>query len=617
MSQPSIPASTGWTKTIGVSLLLACLIVFAVRMWGVDKGIYLLDEPYYFFTYAHPHLHAITFTGTAYIIHALFNGLNPDAVTYRLIHIWIDLAGGIIFFAGFYHWLRHTRQQAAADSAKTPAFWTPITLLALIIMGNLVTGFLSQRSISYYSLNNFLMLGAASAWLAFLAEAPSGKSRISLALVALAGLATGLDLIVRFPSGILLLLSGIALIMGKQLSQRSEKPFSIRRALAESGVFIAGILLGLGLYFGLIQSPNSFRQQFVPLLEILSDGSHSIGELLKLYVITGLTLINVFVEYHGWVLLLWITGIRLLVRWPKNRSVYQVLRQGLLWGFPLVFMAVIFLGDFNQPTKTSIKAFWLLLVCTLLWRWPLRESARTWLGLGLLFAWPWLGAIGTNLSPLTIMYKNILPWITLLAFLLDRLHAGALFPRYATAVFGGLLLVIIGLHGWYGFIKSPEAFAYKTMMAQTEAMPELPRMRRLKVDSQTRHYLLSIKALLDKAGYQPGKPLLAFYRNPGLVYMMGGEPFGGGYYLNGARFDQENCFYLNRMGTHDPPHAVLMLGEATPAFRNCLKQAGVDLRDYQEVGIITTPEDFYYLSPYARHLRILKKAPAAARPRPE
>ncbi len=558
----------------------------------MNRGLYFFDETYYMYTYADPAHYAISLTGASHLIHKLFGWLHPDLLMYRYLHLWLDILGAVVFYLGFHSWF------SAVFPDKKQAFWTPGMVFFFCIIANMVSGFRYPQSISYYSLTNFCMLCVASGVFGFLA-AKSDSKRQSLAALLLAGLGTGLVLIIRFPTGLLLtVLSLLCVILKTWLGRAGLKP-----GFANTLMYGVGLILGLGFYFTLIQLPQDFVAQYWPLYQMLSQGSHSLTRLLRDYGVAFLTLLNIFIEYYGWILLLWMV----LIRKVKKSSRFSGLYEALYAAFPVVFLAIGWIDQLHYPLYSHSKVFWVMLVCAAVWALPgllARRAERTlfWSGCVVLFLLPLVSAFGTDISILQVMYTAILPWLALFLILVATFPAEASdgkidalrFPDMRR-ILTGLMLIFIALHAWFELILNPATPSAEGTLPQTETVMQLPRLNGLLVSPVTKDYLLRLKQLLNRAHFQPGDTLLSLHRIPGLSYIFEGVPFGGGYYLSGSSFDKENCFYLQKTGVKAPlPTALLINSKPSPGFNRCLEAAGLYIaRDYQRVGTVYTPVNFY------------------------
>lgn len=584
-----------WTDPHVVwTLVLAVVAVMLVgfRVWTMNRGIYFFDETYYMFTYADPDRYAISLTGASHLIHKLFGWMHPDIVTYRYIHLWVDLLGSGVFFGGFYRWFLSVQP----TQKRHVPFWTAPMLLLFCVIGNMVSGFRYPQSISYYSLTNFFLLCAASGLLAYLSFEPKPR-RKALSALCLTGICTGLAMLIRFPTGVLLTAMALVIIAVQQWQYRSVGQPWLRLA-SQVGLYAISLLVGICLYALFIQSLQSFSLQYLPMYHMLSQGSHSLVHLLQKYGIAFLTLLNVFVEYYGWVILLWIV----ITRWVQKQPKLQFLHGPFYAALPVVILAVSWINQFYLPAFAHIKFFWTLIVCALVYTLPdlLRSQKNDWVlraGLLLLFLLPWVSAFGTDISILQVMYNSILPWFALFAVLLSLISVNekTVAKQDVRGMLTGILLLMVCCHAWYELVLNPATPSAEGLLPQTETVMQLPRLNNLLISPDSKTYFLRVKQVLNRAGFHPGDTMLALHRIPGMMYIFEGIPFGSGYYLDGAKYDHENCYYLSKTGTRTTlPKVILITTEPTLGFNHCLEEEGVFItRDYELVGVIESPVGFY------------------------
>lgn len=531
--QPLLSRHWTWVLLAVFGLLLG------VILWGVSRGLDLGDEAFSYFTFQDPKHYLIVSSGLGYIVHAVLDWLNPTILTYRLARVALTLSGTLLFFAGFSRWYKSNYENV----------WSPTALLLFLGIGNLVTHFIYPQSIHYNSVSNFLLLGATGSLLGYLADQTNSKKWLLIA-----GACIGCELLVKITSGVLWTIVAMTLL-----------PFvDQRRFLPALGMFLGGALIVLALYFGLLQSPESYQQQMLPFLSLAAKNSHALSWMLPIYAKSILAMFNVFWKFGGWLPVLWILAMR---RWSTPI---------LKWTFPVILIGVAFFYDYHAPSIMFAKIFWLLLILMML-------SVREWKQipiLALLFILPLLGAFGTNIGITNNLYSAISFWFALSACLITSID------HRLARVFIGLMLFFAVAHAWFGYVKAPDNL-HSDLLSQSESVPQLSALKGITLDPDTKQALTQIHDKLTQAGFHTGDSILSFYNLPGLVYALGGVPYAGGYYLLAlAPYEQENC-YLLRQNNPSLPAFILKHDQLEPTFEKCLKAQGIDLHDYQPLGSVS------------------------------
>ena len=82
--------------------------------------------------------------------------------------------------------------------------------------------------------------------------------------------------------------------------------------------------------------------------------------------------------------------------------------------------------------------------------------------------------------------------------------------------------------GYVGISKYPYRAA--PMEAQTERITKIPRLNGLNVSKEKYTYINSVNRVLRDNGFEPGAPMIGFYRLPGVIYAASGKSLGGIYW---------------------------------------------------------------------------------------
>ena len=212
----------------------------------LDKGFSLWDESYYLLSYKmaysesfYPHFH-----NTPFLVSKMFEWFHPGLIGYRIIHFLLSLISSCTFTLVIIAYLETTILKLK-----------PLEKLFLGVMALFSSMFAYQMSLttlSYNHLNEFFYL-TSQACLVF-ASSREHFNRQTIALLLLSGLLAWLDVFIKPPSFILLVLGNIFLIY---LLRRKTKTFTLSIFCFSIGLISAFIL---SLLF--VMRPNDWLTYF-------------------------------------------------------------------------------------------------------------------------------------------------------------------------------------------------------------------------------------------------------------------------------------------------------------------------------------------------------------------
>jgi len=578
----------GRAAAVSLAAVAAALALKAAAVaWALDRGFEIGDEGYLLLNLNHPGNAPETFP--VYDLLTLF-GTGPrfGVLDARLLRVAVEGLASALLLAGVAAWAR--RRILPAGPFPWRAF------LGLSLLGAFLT--IGTRSLGYNDLTNLCVYGATGGLLAVLAIPPdrSGERRRLLLGLGI-GLATGLQLGVKFTSGILL----GAMAVATTLLLASGLPAAARLRLL--AVQAAGVLAAVALYalasggFAELAAGYALAPTFSELGGY--DPLALLGRLVLGELLTALDLV------------LAAAVLVLVLRWrarspglPADGRIARALGVAALLLVPL---AAIVRPFFVPPVLLYLSVLLLLLGALLvsLETGRLPSTAIPAIGRGrrelapllLLAAAPLVAMAGTNVPPTMRLPTHALPWFVAVAVLSCDLRARRRLVR-VQAVAAIVLALVTSALVFRHQLAAPYGLP-RPIAGQRHAVEGLD----VRVDAPTRDFLEALSARMQAEGFRPGDPIFALDYMPGLVFYLGGVSPGWNFH----RFDKPelNCFNIDR--ARYPGRPFLLLGRPIPeAQRRCLRS--LDLEDgYRLAAQIAFPyRDVYesFDAPTFTHLYV-------------
>lgn len=568
---------------LSVWLCLLAVALVALCGWALRRGFDITDEGFYLLNFAYPAEYSSNFTSFHLLISKLLPATQVSVVGYRAAGLLAAL-----FSAGLFSWA-FRRWSAARLGTRLPLTW----VLPLFVMGALVQYGLGTRTINYNTLNSLAIAVFVSGVLCYLAA----PGRRALALLALGGLAMGLDAFVKISSCVAVLGSG-----GLLLVLLSAAPFRLGAALRPLLAVGVGILAAVAL-FGLGIKPlpawyHDFRHETGILLQtgynagLLVRYLHDAGPIVRtlLWPFGAVAAAaGAWVYYQGrdgrgarWAMLAVAGGVGLLLVEGRRLGLYQNshLNANRSAAWPLAFLLV---------------AAAMLLAARLRHTGPGRPAGpwRAWLVPLWLLALPFASALGTWNSIFINVLMEVMYWLALLLVLFQLLPAPAQALRGVRLALLALPALVLTEQIAYGLLWAPYLQVENMFRQQTPLVLGAPlRPARLLVDAPTAEYLQGLRAALHRAGFRVGDPVLALYDAPGVVYAVGGIAPGNAWYF--GQQDARNCDALAKTRL-DLRRAFVLVNEPPgPELSACLAARGLHFpADYTLA--------YQALSPYSRN----------------
>ena len=182
---------------------ITILYFLIINFYLLNKGFDLGDESYYLLSYKmafegfYPH-----FTNTPFLVAKMFEWFQPKLVGYRIIHLLLSLLNSGIIILIINTYLKNT-------SLKLQLL-EKLFLACMALFSSMYTYQISLATLSYNHLNEFFYLTSQSCLIFALCREHFDKKTIILLL--LSGLLACLDVFIKPPSFILLVLGNIFLI---------------------------------------------------------------------------------------------------------------------------------------------------------------------------------------------------------------------------------------------------------------------------------------------------------------------------------------------------------------------------------------------------------------------
>lgn len=597
-------------------------------IWGAGRGYELTDEGLVLLHYADASKGMRAYGA---LVSSLFGGAVPDVHVLRLMRLALVAGSAIALAEGARRWL--LGQQMARGGLDGA-----LTLHCAVFMATAVTYAASPQVLSYNTLNHACLVASAGLLLCGLAQRDRDGSNWPAfsCLLALAGSAGGLQVFVKFPSGLACAGLTTMVLVGHRLGGGGR---GVHRALAS---YAAGASLSALLFFTCVESPASWFGHFTEGVSTATSATHSPGRILGRYWWSlQLDLVRVPTRYAaalalaftagawsaqrrtrpvGWLRLgpvvvglaalacyasgAWSGALRGLAAHTSYRSSVTVVAdpshplQALLWMLAaaaagdLVVRLAARLGGWMRSSESTGRVG--------AWR---RRVAPVAVLLFLLLL-PLAGSFGTNTRLLSHAAHHLAPWTIVVAWLATRMarRAGVVWhPRVILLLFAA----VVQLQVIIGFALLPWRLPGR-LAEQTVAVSGSRPLESVRVDATSARFFSElVRALRDEGGMRPGDPLLPMFDLPGLVQALDGRypttipEIGGNWDAGRLRYLQEvpdatrdRMFLL--VESIDEARAHALLDEAGYGFPD----------DYVELTCCPNPYTGAWLTVYAPRARM-------------
>ena len=501
-----------WLILLGAALTL-------VIGW-LDRGFDLTDEGYYLLGYRHPGDVFLTLSHFHHLVAALTLHQDWPVLFYRVLGLLVVLAPCLFFALELHRFARRGAPGRAGSRA--------LALSAFTALGGLIAYTVGPRSLSYNGLGNACMLIEAGIALRLIGGGPAGAAH-RLGLAATLGIVLAAQLVIKATAaaliGVWIVAAGATLGLGGPRRWLELGAGAAFGAAVFAAAFFAWIVPFHDWWTGISITREAMRSLYSP----AALASSSLMPLGREIVIAGPPLL-LSAALIG-------IGRRLVSAGRRTLGEGLVTFAALITLGPALLIGVLpgsELLRLNGGTRVAMLVA-LALALRFTARPPARAAAPAPGGarlLILLAVLPLLAALGTNNALSIQVQLHLAPWFALLWLSAEEMPEapGLSWSDAVTAAAGLIAVVLIGRSQLVDPYRIPGGMAEQrwTFSSRIEAG------RGLEVDEGTKRLVEDTRDLLDRNGFRPGDPVLAFYDLPGLVFLLGGRSPETPWFFRGA-----------------------------------------------------------------------------------
>jgi hypothetical protein len=530
------------------------LITVVFLAWASDRGFDITDEGFYLLAGQFPEEFLARTTSFCIYSSVIQKQLNNDVVWLRLIGLSLILVSSLLLHIGCFKLL------SFLDRGWWEHIRVKICTLFFMLSGGLVYYAWFLCTPSYNLWNAFGLTGSCGFFFIGLATLRSRKSFLGSGVwFFLAGLLVGLSLLVKWPTGVVLVfLYSLCLVLWPGIS--------VHQRLTLVSLVISGIIIWLGIHFLLMEPFRGWLKTTTNGFETvqLLGGGQEVGSILRYFreciylvfrsfkdfwpfhfaLFVGFMMTHVFrhrVRERSWWLSVLIVSVFVVVAWKAYTLKYYLggMVQGHIVGLMLFYVAWFFI-----LASTAGLSLWFLRDQRVGRK--LNASRSLILASLVLGALPFAGALGTGNPIFHNTVFNMTPWFGLLLFLLafiSKLH------RSNAILLGGILTITIfvSIQVVSAGVFAPYRLNTGILEQKVETEIGSPSTR-VKLDPITGEFFVKMQSLASNNGFRPGDDVLAFFDLPGVVFALGGRSPGNPWFLGcgykGARAFAEKALSL-------------------------------------------------------------------------
>jgi hypothetical protein len=530
------------------------LITVVFLGWTSDRGFDITDEGFYLLAGQFPE-ELLSGMSSFYIYSSVIQKqLNNDVVWLRLIGLSLILVSSLSLHIGCFKLL------SFLDRAWWEHIRVKICTLFFMLSGGLVYYVWFLRTPSYNLWNAFALTGSCGFLFIGLATIRSPKSFLGSGVwFFLAGLLVGLSLLVKWPTGVVLVfLYSLCLVLWPGIS--------VHQRLTLTSLVISGIIIWLGIHFLLMEPFRGWLKTTATGFETvqLLGGGQEVGSILR-YFRECIDL--VFQSFKDF----WPFHFALFIGFMMAHIFRRRLRERSWWLSTLVVSVFVvaawkaytlqsYLGGVVQGRTLGLMVFfvaWFFLLASTagLSLWFLRDqragrnlnAAKPLILANLVLGTlPFAGALGTGNPIFYNIVFYMTPWFGLFLLLLlfiSKLH------RSDAILLGGMLTITIFIStqvisaGLFAPYRLNTGVWDQTRATEIGHPPTI-----LKLDPETKQFFNRIRLMAQEYGFKPGDDVLGFFDMPGVVFALGGRSPGTPWYpgcgYKGARAFAEKALFL-------------------------------------------------------------------------
>lgn len=489
------------TRLAILLLLILAATKLLILAYTVGRGFEMTDEGYYLLWFHSAHLYAPDMhLNYYYLVQLFFGWVKWDITAMRIGGIVTEVGAVLALGWGVRNYLK----------AKLPQLYSP-ALLAMLLLGGFMSIFTAEhpRSLSYDSVTHLLMAMGTGMLLTWQARSTRPKNAQLLVFFMMLGVLLASQFIVKFSSAILL--AGLWLLVSVVW------PRPIKATVIGIAGTVAGIAILLVALFGTQISLAQFMEYYrISYERIALLGYSPVDIVLKTYLAkdTFHFMINIGPALGAIFAALW--GLQSLapakrITWAMGIGIAVFVGQAIL--LPTHY--------FPQWHYRFVDALLLLMVSGsfILWRYA-QAGAQVWLLLLVLFAMPFVCAIGSAINWAMSLFSYLPAWLMLVivlwAYIKQQIGTKIVSTVVPLAVTVGSYIIFLQVFLYPNYL--PHGMAAPMQQQTEQPLAYDP----VKLDGPTATFVKQTEMLLTANGYQPGNYLLALYDLPGLVYLLQG-----------------------------------------------------------------------------------------------
>lgn len=484
-----------------ILLLLIAAAKMVILAWSVDKGFEMTDEGYYLLWFHSAHLYAPDMhLNYYYLVQMLFGWIEWDITAMRIGGIVTEVGAVLALGWGLAKYLK----------AKLPELYSS-AMITILLVGGFAALFTAEhpRSLSYDSVTHLLMAiggGLLLAWQSF-NEKPKGWRLIGF--FALLGVVLAAQLVVKFSSAILL--AGLWVVVSLL-----AKPKKGAVAIGALGVILGIAVLFAGL-FGTQISLAKFLEYYRISYERISQLGYSpLDIVLKTYLAQDTLHFAINI---GPALLVVFGAIFAF----KNQALSKRITWAMLLG-TVVFIGQAILLPTHYFPQCHCRFIDLLLLLTIsgsyvVWQFTTAKR-EVWIMVMILFAIPFVCAIGSAVNWAMSLFSYLPAWIMLVVLLWQYIGQQTGITVWGRVVQSGVILGSFLI--FYQVFLFPNYLPHGMAASMFNQTEQPLTYDKVKLDAPTAKFVTETEHLLSANGFEPGNYLLALYDLPGLVYLLQG-----------------------------------------------------------------------------------------------
>ena len=560
-------------------LFLSVLLEILILTYSMNRGFDITDEGYYLLSYQNNYQGGTELIKSHEIVTLMSRGNGPDIIEARLMRLTLSLISGIIFALCFFYLLKRLDKE---KNSKGDFF----TILLITLTGILGSYSINPQAISYNSLTLILSVLITSILLLFMELTLNRGSRFLRVLVLIpAGLLLGTMFFVKFTSAIALFVTASVFVVAVNIkSIRESLLFIAALALSLIGSmviyaminvelknFISGIF---NIAVGLVdtQSPSNTRGL---LFQALIIGSTLVKLAAALIIGSGLGFIYLRFQKLKDSLM------------DKKKKLSRLINAGFIL-FSFLFIFSVFYAEVLDFNNFSLQIFIIVITFFLVLAgesFQFRDfiSNQKAILLMLFILVPFSISFGTDVPYMRHLLFSLM-FIFCIPFLFYNSYHSNIFSWLFISL-SILATIFIFNNNYLNPYRMSRIDKYNVSINNNPVITE-----KVKFKPDEANDLEKIAGILVQHGYKRGDNLIAAYRIPGLVYLLGGTQPGG--MLWGQ---QVEGLFLKNLGQYSQESLkktiIITRKPLNEAFINFLGEKGINFpSDYEVFGNLSYGE---------------------------